>query len=93
MSMSYDEMEDMDGKFIPENVRYLVDDMSQYSRNRFRLETVSAQTAGPGRIVTVNLPEGACLDLKSFRFHFDANGVGAGTGTDLVHAILLPTRG
>ena len=88
MSMSYDEMSDMDGKFIPENVRYLVDSMSMYSRNRFRLETVSAQTAGPGRIVTVNLPEGACLDLKSFRFHFDANGVGAGTGTDVVHAIL-----
>ena len=86
--MSYDEMADMDGKFIPENVRYLVDSMSMYSRNRFRLETVSAQTAGPGRIVTVNLPEGACLDLKSFRFHFDATGVGAGTGTDEVHAIL-----
>jgi len=88
MALSYDEMADMDGKFIPENVRYLVDSMSQYSRNRFRLETVSAQTAGPGRIVTVNLPEGACLDLKSFRFHFDVNGVGAGTGADEVHAIL-----
>ena len=88
MAMSYDEMSDMDGKFIPENVRYLVDSMSMYSRNRFRLETVSAQTAGPGRIVTVNLPEGACLDLKSFRFHFDVAGIGAGTGTDEVHSIL-----
>ena len=72
MAMSYEEMEDMSGKFIPENVRYLVDSMSQYSRNRFRLETVSADTAQAGRIITVNLPEGACLDLQSFRFHFDA---------------------
>jgi hypothetical protein len=88
MAMSYDEIKDMEGRFIPENVRYLVDSMSQYSRNRFRLETVSAQTAGPGRIVTVNLPEGACLDLKSFRFHFDVQGISSGAGADEVHAIL-----
>jgi hypothetical protein len=73
MSMSYEEVEDMEGKFLPENVRYMVDSMSQYSRNRFRLETVSAETASAGRIITVNLPEGACLDMSSFRFHFDAS--------------------
>jgi len=88
MAMSYDEMQDMEGRFIPENVRYLTDSMTQYSRNRFKLESVSAQTAGPGRIVTVNLPEGACLDLKSFRFHFDVQGVSSGAGADEVHAIL-----
>ncbi len=72
MAMSYEEIQDMEGKFIPENVRYLVDSMSQYSRNRFRLETVSADTASAGRIITVNLPSASCLDLNSFRWKFNA---------------------
>ena len=82
-ALGYEEIEDMAGKFLPENVRYMVDSMSQYSRNRFRLETVSAETASAGRIITVNLPEGSCLDMKSFRLHYDAvgdtNTVGAAT--------------
>ena len=86
--MSYDEIEDMEGKFLPENVRYMVDSMSQFSRNRFRLETVSAETAKSGRIITVNLPEGACLDLNSFRFHFDVKTSQTGSGTDIVYAKL-----
>ncbi len=86
--MSYEELEDMEGKFLPENVRYMVDSMSQYSRNRFRLETVSAETASAGRIITVNLPEGSCLDLSSFRFHFDALTTTAGAGADEVFAKL-----
>ena len=88
MSMSYEEVEDMEGKFLPENVRYMVDSMSQYARNRFRLETVSAETASAGRIITVNLPEGACLDMSSFRFHFDALTTKAGAGADEVFAKL-----
>ncbi len=71
--LSYEEIQDMEGKFLPENVKYMVDSMSQYSRNRFRLETVSAETASAGRIITVNLPEGACLDMKSFRLHYDVS--------------------
>ena len=86
--MSYEELEDMEGKFLPENVRYMVDSMSQYSRNRFRLETVSAETASAGRIITVNLPEGACLDMSSFRFHFDALTNQNGAGADIVYAKL-----
>ena len=88
MAMSYEEMEDMSGKFIPENVRYLVDSMSQYSRNRFRLESVSADTASAGRIITVNLPEGACLDLQSFRFHFDALTTSSTVGAETVYGKL-----
>jgi hypothetical protein len=72
-ALSYEEIQDMEGKFLPENVRYMVDSMSQYSRNRFRLETVSAETASAGRIITVNLPEGACLDMKSFRLHYNTS--------------------
>jgi hypothetical protein len=80
MSMSYEE-DSMEGKFLPENVRYLVDSMSQYSRNRFRLETVSSESASAGRIITVNLPEGACLDLSSFRLHYDVECSTTTSGT------------
>ena len=61
---------------IPKDVVFAAKRLANYNRNRFRLETVSAETAGPGRIVTVNLPpnaEGvALLDMmKSFKWHFD----------------------
>jgi len=36
------------------------------------LQTVSAETASAGRIVVVNLPEQAIVDLQSFRLHMDA---------------------
>jgi hypothetical protein len=69
--LSYEEMQDASGLFIPENVRYMVDSMSNYSTNTFRLESVSADTAQAGRIITVNLPSSSLLDLQSFRMHYD----------------------
>ena len=45
--------------------------LSNFNTNQFRLETVSSDTAGPGRTVTVNLPENAILDLKSFKMNLD----------------------
>ena len=56
---------------LPSDMRMAAARMSNYNRNKFRLETVSADTAGPGRIVTVNLPENALLDMKSLRLHMD----------------------
>ena len=70
--LSYEEMQDASGLFIPENVRYMVDSMSNYSTNTFRLETVSASTAKSQNIITVNLPSSCLLDLGSFRMHMDA---------------------
>jgi hypothetical protein len=69
--LTYEEMEDAAGLFIPENVRYMVDSMSNYSTNTFRLETVSADTAQANRIITVNLPSSSLLDLSSLRMHYD----------------------
>ena len=54
--LSYEEMQDASGLFIPENVRYMVDSMSNYSTNTFRLETISASSAQDGRIITCNFP-------------------------------------
>ena len=69
---------------LPSNLMFASDVLSGYSRNRFKLETTSSDTASSGRIVTVNLPENALLDMKSLRFFFDADaqyvatsGVGA----------------
>jgi len=70
--LTYEEMKDAEGLFIPSNVRYMVDSMSNYSTNTFRIETVSSDTARAGQIITVNLPSGAALlDLDSFRLHMD----------------------
>ena len=69
---------------LPSNLLFASDVLSGYSRNRFQLNTTSSDTASSGRIVTVNLPENALLDMKSLRFFFDcdagyvaASGVGA----------------
>lgn len=62
----------MEGGFLPTNLAFIAKKMEGYSRNRFRLETTSADTAGAGRIVTVNLPENSLLDMKSFCWWFDA---------------------
>jgi hypothetical protein len=63
--------------------------MSDYTRNRYRLDTTSATTASAGQIITVNFPEASLLDMKSFRFFFTVANTspnGTGSGTDLVYA-------
>jgi len=74
--------------FIPEDAMYAVAEMKQVSRNTFKLETSSATTAGPNRQVTVNLPENAILDMKSFRFFFRATCVGSTENAAVVRAKL-----
>lgn len=58
---------------LPANLMFGASVLSSYNRNRFRLETTSADTASDGRIVTINLPENALLDMKSFRFYMDCS--------------------
>ena len=69
---------------LPKDVAFAAARMSNYNRNRFRLETVSSETASPGRIVTLNLPENALLDMRSFKFHFDVacNTITVGGATE-----------
>ena len=74
---------------IPQNLRIAAAKMTNYNRNRFRLETVSNDTAGPGRVVSVNLPEGGSLiDSKSFKMHFDVTTTSVTTGGRVVSARL-----
>ena len=70
---------------LPANLLFVAEQLSGYNRNRFRIEPNSADTATAGRIVTINLPENALIDMNSVRFHFDAD---AGHNGDVVG--LLP---
>jgi hypothetical protein len=58
---------------LPHNLMFAASVLSGYSRNRFKLETTSSDSVTSGRIVTLNLPESALLDMDSFRFFFKAD--------------------
>jgi hypothetical protein len=66
---------------IPANMRMAAAKMSNRNQNRFRLETVSSDTAKAGRIITVNLPENALVDLKSFKMQMKVACAGGTSGT------------
>ena len=74
---------------ISPNLVFATTQMSDYSRNKYRLDTTSATIASAGQIITCNFPEASLLDLKSFRFYFQVvttSPNGSGSGTDLVYA-------
>jgi hypothetical protein len=74
--------------YMPPDLAYAVGEIAELSRNKFRLETVSADSANPGRIVTFNLPENAIIDTKSIRFFMDVACTGAGTSSNVVYGKL-----
>ena len=55
---------------IAPNLVFATTQMSDYTRNKYRLDTTSATIASAGQIITCNFPEASLLDMKSFRFHF-----------------------
>ena len=73
---------------IPKDVIFAAKRLSNLNKNRFRLETVSADTAGPGRIVSVNFPEGCLIDSQSFKWHFDVLCTSATVGARTVRGRL-----
>lgn len=64
----------------PKNVSFGLSHLAGYHRNTFKIETVSASSVGAGRVIRVNLPENAIIDLKSFRWVINNATCGA-TGT------------
>ena len=56
---------------IPKEVAYAAAKLDSFSRNKFRIETSGATSAGPSSIVTINLPDACVLDLRSFAVHMD----------------------
>ena len=56
---------------VPKEVAFAAAKLDAFNRNRYRIETTGATTAGPSSIVTINLPDAAVLDLRTFRVHMD----------------------
>ena len=69
---------------LPANLLFVAEQLSGYNRNRFRIEPTSSESASAGRIVTINLPENALLDMNSIRFHFDCDARFAGNVVGLI---------
>ena len=54
----------MQREYLPDSAQYVVKEVSEVSRNQFKLETVSSDTDGPNRIITFNIPENAIIQKK-----------------------------
>lgn len=77
--------------YLPETLMYATSEIQEVSRNIFRLETVSADSASAGRILTFNLMENAIIDTRSLKLFMDVECTGdstAGGAGDAVFAKL-----
>ena len=59
---------------VPKEVSFAAAKLDAFNRNRYRIETTGATTAGPSSIVTINLPDAAVLDLRTFRVRICTSG-------------------
>jgi hypothetical protein len=62
----------------PANVSYFLRRLQGYHTNIFKLMPQNSDTASAGKIIQVNLPTNALLNMKSFAMHFDASATEAG---------------
>lgn len=83
-------MDDSPSFRLPRNLLFVADQLSNFSRNRFRIESTSADTGTAGRIITMNMPTSALLDMKSFRFHYDIDAGATGGSTSTRVSGLIP---
>ena len=58
---------------LPGNLRYGLSRLSQFSTNKFRLQTLNQTSAVAGDIVEVRLPTNSLCDMKSLSFHAHAS--------------------
>lgn len=79
-----------DGIFIPQNVRFMAQKLSGYSRNRFKIMPLGARTASAGTNSNFALPENCLLDTASIRLHANVvtTGGSAGAGPTVVYGKL-----
>ena len=64
---------------VPKSVTFATAALTGFNRNRYRLETAGATSAGPASVVTITLPSNAVIDLKSLRVHMDLTTTADGT--------------
>jgi len=78
----------MSSQYLPKSMSMLSVAMNNFVRNRFKLETQGSQTASPGSIVTVQLPESALIHLPSIRFFYDVATTSETEGSTTVYGRL-----
>lgn len=61
----------------PRNLQYLAKRIQGYSRATKRLSTLNATTAGPGGVITVDLPSNALIDSHTLVMSFSGASTGA----------------
>ena len=76
-------------EIVPKEVAFAVAKLEGFNRNRFRLETNGATSAGPSSIVTLSLPSNAsAIDLRSFKVHMDVTTTTDATSTNAIYSKL-----
>eukprot|EP00966_Prymnesium_polylepis_P056103 1297946-Prymnesium_polylepis.1 len=80
----------MDGMFVPQNVRFMSQKLSGYSRNRFKVMPLGSRSASAGTTTNWALPENALIDTSSIRVHANVTTTGgsAGAGPTVVYGKL-----
>ena len=58
--------------FIPKNLAYMTSKISQYTRNRYKIESTSSSSAGAGSVITVKPETGATVGLDRLQAVLDA---------------------
>ena len=56
---------------VPKDVAFATAALTGFNRNRFKLETNGATSAGPTSVIQFTLPSNATLDLKTLRISMD----------------------
>jgi len=76
--------------YVPHALKLSATKLESHVVNTFRIESVSSDTAGPGKIVTFNLPESALISLPSIALHADVATTESTVNTKTVYG-RLPT--
>ena len=50
-------------------MKFACDRLTAFTRNRFRLENAGSASAGPGQMITVNIPSNSLVDMHSLKMH------------------------
>lgn len=70
--------------FYPSNMKYFLNRLSAFSRNRYRLSTQTPTTAAPQDVLVITLPENTIVDLDTLSFAFLGSTTATGGTTPSV---------
>lgn len=70
--------------FYPSNLKYFLNRLSSFSRNRYRLSTQTPTTASPQDVIVISLPENTIVDLDTLTWAFNGSTTATGGTTPSV---------